>query len=120
MTLEEAKVLESEFKNVGIHFEWFSIFTEVGYWRKANHIHSWFVENVQGGNDDCSYYTVKEDNFVDLKKTCEKVVSLNPYSIDENSEFFYSDASSLVSSGFISQEDYTLLETKLEQILPTE
>ena len=22
-------------------------------WRKANHIHQWFVQNVQDGNDDC-------------------------------------------------------------------
>ena len=34
---------------------------EVGYWRKANQIHKWFVENVQDGNDDCrSYYVPKE------------------------------------------------------------
>lgn len=26
---------------------------EVGYWRKANAIHGWFVDNVQKGNDDC-------------------------------------------------------------------
>jgi hypothetical protein len=24
----------------------------VGYWRKANAIHRWFVEHVQDGNDD--------------------------------------------------------------------
>ena len=30
----------------------------VGYWRKANHIHKWFVDNVQGGNDDCGDYLV--------------------------------------------------------------
>ena len=24
---------------------------EVGYWRKANQIHRWFVENVQKGED---------------------------------------------------------------------
>ena len=23
------------------------------YWRKANQIHAWFVDNVQQGNDDC-------------------------------------------------------------------
>ena len=26
---------------------------EVGYWRKANAIHGWFVRNVQNGKDDC-------------------------------------------------------------------
>ena len=25
----------------------------VGYWRKANAIHNWFVENVQKYDDDC-------------------------------------------------------------------
>lgn len=26
---------------------------EVAYWRKANAIHQWFVDNVQDGEDDC-------------------------------------------------------------------
>jgi len=25
---------------------------ENGHWRKANHIHDWFVKNVKGGVDD--------------------------------------------------------------------
>jgi hypothetical protein len=25
----------------------------LGYWRKANQIHKWFVDNVQDGTDDC-------------------------------------------------------------------
>lgn len=31
---------------------------EAGYWRKANQIHKWFVDNVQGGVDDCGEYLV--------------------------------------------------------------
>ena len=27
---------------------------EVAYWRKANAVHKWFVDNVQDGEDDCS------------------------------------------------------------------
>ena len=27
----------------------------VAYWRKANAIHSWFVENCQDGVDECQY-----------------------------------------------------------------
>ena len=30
-------------------------------WRKANHIHQWFVQNVQDGNDDCGEYEVCHD-----------------------------------------------------------
>jgi hypothetical protein len=29
------------------------VIVEVAYWRKANAIHGWFVDNVQGGVDEC-------------------------------------------------------------------
>jgi len=44
----------------------FNVREEVGYWRKANAIHQWFVENVQGGEDDCSAYFVSEDDLKEL------------------------------------------------------
>lgn len=47
---------------------------EVGYWRKANHIHKWFVDNVQKGVDDCEEYKVRKDQLRDLLKLCEKVI----------------------------------------------
>lgn len=53
-----------------------SIWKEIGYWRKANHIHKWFVDNVQGGEDDCEYYEVTKDNLLNLKATCEKVLNM--------------------------------------------
>lgn len=34
------------------HVVYRSIWQEIGYWRKANHIHKWFVDKVQGGDDD--------------------------------------------------------------------
>jgi len=39
-----------------------AITEEVGYWRKANAIHGWFVRNVQSGNDECqrSYVSVEQ------------------------------------------------------------
>ena len=76
MTLKKAETLESEYKNVGTHVEWFSIFDKVGQWRKAEHIHALFVNKVQGGTDDCSYYFVSKDHFLELKETCEKVLAL--------------------------------------------
>lgn len=56
-----------------INYSYDSFFKEVMYWRKANHIHNWFVENVQNGNDDCNYYEVKDYDIEDLLNTCEKV-----------------------------------------------
>lgn len=50
------------------------IIEEVGYWRKANHIHKWFVDNVQSGKDDCGEYYVKEDQLANLLETCKEVL----------------------------------------------
>jgi hypothetical protein len=51
-----------------------SIVEEVGYWRKANAIHNWFVEHVQGANDDCNEHYVCKEQLLELKETCEKVL----------------------------------------------
>ncbi len=37
------------------------VYTEAGYWRKANQIHKWFVDNAQDGIDDCMTYPVDAD-----------------------------------------------------------
>lgn len=34
----------------GEHFKWFDLTEEIGYWRKANQIHKWFVDCVQERN----------------------------------------------------------------------
>lgn len=47
---------------------------EVGYWRKANAIHKWFVTNVQDGKDDCGEYYVSEEKIKKLIDTCKKVL----------------------------------------------
>ena len=41
---------------------------EVCYWRKANQIHNWFVENVQDGDDDCRDYYVSEEDLEELRE----------------------------------------------------
>ena len=45
----------------------------VGYWRKANAIHQWFVDNCQGGIDDCRSVPVGREQLDELKKICESV-----------------------------------------------
>ena len=42
------------------------IVEEVGYWRKANAIHAWFVKNVQDGNDDCGEYYASVEKLSEL------------------------------------------------------
>lgn len=41
------------------------------YWRKSNQIHQWFVQNVQGGTDNCDEYSVSLDQLKLLSKTIE-------------------------------------------------
>lgn len=48
---------------------------EVGYWRKANAIHGWFVENVQDGQDNCNDYDVTREQLVELLYAVNTVLS---------------------------------------------
>lgn len=47
---------------------------DVAYWRKANAIHLWFVENIQDGEDDCREYSVSVKKLWELLDTCKKVL----------------------------------------------
>jgi hypothetical protein len=45
------------------------------YWRKANQIHRWFVDNVQDGEDDCSKHSwVSREQLKELSDLCKKVM----------------------------------------------
>lgn len=48
---------------------------EVGYWRKANAIHRWFVENVQKGEDNCETYPVTITQLMTLRDLCQEVLN---------------------------------------------
>lgn len=61
-------------KKVPINFNRISyICEEVCYWRKANQIHNWFVQNVQDGEDNCQDYYVSIEQLQELLDTCKKV-----------------------------------------------
>ena len=51
---------------------------EVGYWRKANAIHSWFVANVQNGEDDYRAYEVSKADLSTLKEVCVEMLKYKP------------------------------------------
>jgi hypothetical protein len=65
---------------------------EVGYWRKANHIHYWFVKNVQNGTDDCGTYPVSREQLETLLATCRRVLDFKHLAegqLPRRSGFFY-------------------------------
>lgn len=47
----------------------------INYWRKANAIHGWFVDNVQNGVDDQGNYAVTVEQIRSLRDACAKVIA---------------------------------------------
>ena len=46
----------------------------IGYWRKSNQIHSWFVENVQNGVDECQTAEVGKEHLEKLLAICQTIL----------------------------------------------
>lgn len=61
------------------------IYEEMGYWRKANAIHGWFVDNYAKGNDECQQIYVPIEGLRKLLSICRKVMAIrdNDYSMEE-------------------------------------
>ena len=94
------------------------IMEQVGYWRKANAIHNWFVKNVQEGVDDCKDYYVSLESLKELLDLClevkEKAIIKegkiqNGYHIGENGEKIYN----MIDGRFIENAE------EIANILPT-
>ncbi len=54
---------------------------EIAYWRKANAIHDWFVQNVQDGVDECQKSYVTHENLRNLLNICKSVLA-NPDQVE--------------------------------------
>jgi len=80
-----AKYMTTDFPHIQLE-------VSVGYWRKANAIHQWFVDNCQGGEDDCRYAHVAREKMTELLALCQQVL-LQPATADSNlptqSGFFF-------------------------------
>ena len=69
---ERRKSLKEEFK-APEHWELNEVSFEVGYWRKANAIHKWFVDNIQSGEDNCGEYYVNKVDLESLRNLCLQI-----------------------------------------------
>lgn len=70
---DKLKELEDKLEDL-INWAPMSFNEEVGYWRKFNALHNWFVENVQDGVDECQSELVTRESFERLQITLEKVL----------------------------------------------
>ena len=65
---------------------------EMMYWRKANAIHNWFVQNVQDGVDECQESYIDKEMLYKLRDVCEAVLadhSQAPVLLPSQSGFFF-------------------------------
>ena len=68
--------IKKDGKEIPIQFNRVStIIEEVGYWRKANHIHNWFVEKCQDGVDECQKTYIDIEQLTDLLQVCKIVIN---------------------------------------------
>jgi hypothetical protein len=65
----EGKPVKIDMKKVS------EIVERAAYWRKANAIHAWFVQNVQEGEDDCGDYYVSDEDLQKLLGDVEMVIA---------------------------------------------
>ena len=62
----------------------------VAYWRKANQIHKWFVDNVQHGEDNCGEYYVSHEKLKELINTCTlAITNKDPNLLPPQEGFFF-------------------------------
>lgn len=59
----------------GEMYPYITIPDEYAYWRKANAIHKWFVDNICGGVDDCELSrAITQEEIVDLHERCKTIL----------------------------------------------
>ena len=94
------------------------IIEDVAYWRKANHIHRWFVDNVQDGEDDCREYYVERERLRELVNLCKQVNEIIKKAPKKTIE---------IVTGWRGGEEikqphevYDITSTEIEDLLPTQ
>jgi hypothetical protein len=57
------------------------VIVEAMYWRKANAIHKWFVDNVQDGVDECEEHYVSREQLTELRDLVKQVLDTRDASL---------------------------------------
>jgi len=81
----------------------------IGYWKKANHIHKWFVDNCQNGKDECQDSYVSTDDLKKLLEVCQLVKnnhSLSQELLPTQSGFFFGGTE--YGEGYFQDIDQTI------------
>jgi len=90
----------------------------MGYWRKANQIHHWFVETIGNGVDECQKMFVGRENLEELKSLCLEVLAVRytPQGVDVAKDLLPPSSGFFFGSYEIDEWYYKDLENTLEII----
>ena len=111
-------------KKININFDKVVYVVErVAYWRKANAIHNWFVENIQDGVDDCKEYYVSITQLHNLLDKVDAVLndhSLASTILPSKSGFFFGNTA--YDNWYYEDLEYTkeILENIIQNSKPYE
>ena len=87
-------------------FSGMTISYPVGYWRKANAIHNWFVQNVQDGRDECQKSYVSARNLYELREACQAVLATRNNSLVSVSEVAEENGLAPTPGFFFGSQEY--------------
>jgi hypothetical protein len=88
----------------------------VAYWRKANAIHKWFVDNCQDGIDECQEVCVPKEKLQELLELCKEIIAEPKTASDKlptESGFFFGGTD--YDNWYMDDLEYTV--KRLEKIL---
>lgn len=82
---------------------------EIGYWRKANAIHGWFVNNLADGVDECQQIPVSVADLLQLQSACEQVLANKPAVVPEDEDI-------IEITGYAEKTNEEVVQTILDHI----
>ncbi len=91
---------------------------ELMYWRKANAIHRWFVENVQENEDDCRSHYVPSEKLIELREMCSEALKNRDKAGEllPTQEGFFFGSTSIDDDYFVDMADTMFGLENIEQL----
>lgn len=94
------------------------VIEELGYWRKANQIHAWFIENCNNGDDNNGSCYVERAKLEELLKICKEIsqFKLVKGQVENGARYIEGKRVPSMEDGeLLSDED----KARCEELLPT-
>lgn len=98
------------------------IIEQVGYWRKANAIHGWFIRNCADGDGERTKMEVEREQLQELLDTCKKVLKGSKIVKGKIANGYHMEkvAGKLVQIPILEDGKYIEDDKLAKELLPTE